>query len=57
MTRNHHELLYEIMSIHSRTKQNGTEVVFIWIPAHKEMMGNERVDTLVKQALKKLIID
>lgn len=46
-----------MMSIYSRIKQKGTEVVLIWIPAHKGIMGNERVDKLAKQALKKEIID
>lgn len=53
MTRNH-ELVYQMMSIYSRIKQKGTEVVLIGIPAHKGIMGNERVDKL---ALKKEILD
>lgn len=42
------------MIVQSRIKRQGNnKVVIIWIPAHICIMGNERLDKIVKQALKK----
>lgn len=54
---NHQDLLSEVMEVHSRVIRQATVVTFIWVPAHMGIMGNERVDKLAKQAVKKGNID
>ncbi len=42
------------MSIYSRLKNKGDEVIFMWVPAHMSIVGNEKVDKIAKMALKKV---
>ena len=47
------DLLYETMSVHTAIRQQGIEIVFLWVPAHVGILDNERVDKLAKQAVRK----
>ncbi len=53
MVKNHQELLYDVMSIYSRIKNKGDEVILMWVPAHMGIIGNEKVDKIAKKALQK----
>ncbi len=44
-----------LLSIYSRLKNKGDEVIFMWVPAHMSIVGNEKVDKIAKMALKKSI--
>lgn len=52
-TKNHQDLVYEILVTNSRFANQGKDVVFMWTPAHTGILGNERVDKLAKEAVKK----
>ena len=45
--------MYEILFTNSRLVYQGVTVVFMWVPAHAGIPGNERVDKLAKEAVKK----
>lgn len=47
------DLLFKIIALHSRVIKLGTEVTLLWVPAHIGNLGNERVDKLAKQAVRK----
>lgn len=46
------DLLYEIRWVHTRIRKQGATVIFIWVPAHAGIIGNERADKLARQAVK-----
>ncbi len=47
------DLLYEILTTYTRLKEKCDEIQLIWTPAHVDILGNERVDKLAKQTIKK----
>ena len=57
MSYSRQDLLYEIMSVHTAIRRQGIEIVFMWVPAHVGILGNERVGKLAKQAVRKESID
>ncbi len=46
------DLLYEILTTYTRLKDKCNEIQLIWTPA-VGILGNERVDELAKQTIKK----
>lgn len=42
------DLIGKMMSMHSRAVDRGTAIIFIWVPAHVGIRGNEKVDKLAK---------
>ncbi len=55
--RHHQDLLYEIMLNHSRVVSQGTEITFMWVPAHIGIPGNEKADRMAKEAVKRERVD
>lgn len=53
----HQDLLYTILTIYTRIREKSSKIQLIWIPAHIGIVGNERVDKLAKQAVKKESIE
>jgi len=53
ISNSHQDLLYSILIIYTRIREKGCEIQLIWIPAHIGIAGNERVDKLAKQAVKR----
>ncbi len=51
------DILNEVYQIILRLHNNGTNVSFVWVPAHVGVKGNEEVDLLAKQSLKFQTID
>ena len=49
----HQEILYEIQLKISSLTQQGREIVFMWVPAHLGIKGNEKADKTAKEAVKK----
>lgn len=47
------DILFKILELHSRIIQQGMMIGFMWIPAHVGLRGNEEVDELAKQAVKR----
>lgn len=56
LSTNHQELINKIIN-HSNIVTQGKEIVFIWIPVHIGISGNEKVDRLAKQATEKEEVD
>lgn len=50
-------LLYEILQIHARVRQMGIQIGCDLVPAHVVVEGNEEVDVLAKQALRREEVD
>ena len=46
------DLLYEVFQCLYRVKQMGEFVMFLWVPTHVEVEGNEEVDIIAKKTLK-----
>ncbi len=57
VTRNHQELLYEILFTNSRISKQGKNLTYMWVPAHVGIQGNEKVDRRAKEATKKEHVD
>ncbi len=53
MSNSRQDLLYEILATYTRVKEKCNEIQLIWTPAHIGILGNERVDKLSKQTIKK----
>jgi ribonuclease HI len=47
------DLLYEVLQCLYRVKQMGILVMFLWVPAHVGVEGNEKVEIIAKQTLKR----
>ena len=50
-------LLYEVLMSVTRCVSQGTEIKFMWVPAHVGVEGNEQADELAKRALTKEKVD
>lgn len=46
------DIIYEIFETLHRIKNMNIRVTFMWVPAHRGVVGNELVDTLAKESLK-----
>lgn len=57
ISNSHQDLLYSILIIYTRIREKCYEIQLTWIPAHIGIVGNERVDKLAKQAVKKESIE
>ena len=44
-------LYFDIINIHQELYDSGTEIVFLWVPGHNGILGNERADQEAKAAL------
>lgn len=51
------DLIFQIMQSGNNLVKAGVEIVFLWVPAHIGVRGNEMADKLAKDALKKESID
>lgn len=49
--------MYEVTIVHGRIRRQGTEVIFMWVPAHVGTVGSDRVDRIAKQTMKKEVMD
>lgn len=52
-SRSHLNLLYEVLFMNSRINRQGKNVIFMWVPAHLGIQGNEKADKVAKEAIKK----
>ena len=52
LSQSRQDLLYEVLQCLYRVKQMGIFVMFLWVPAHVGVEGNEEVDIIAKQELK-----
>ena len=46
-------MLYQVLQSYANIVKKGSQVKFLWVPAHVGIRGNERADELAKNALKK----
>ena len=44
-------LLAHILNIHQELSNGDTQIVFLWVPGHSDIYGNERADRFAKEAL------
>ena len=44
-------LHFDIVNLHQELYDSGTEIVFLWVPGHTGILGNERADQEAKAAL------
>ena len=50
-------MLYEILISITKCVERGSEIKFMWVPAHLGIEGNEQADELAKRALRKDRVD
>lgn len=51
------DLVYKVLTLHSKLMSEGREVVFVWVLSHSGIEGNEWADRLAKHALGKDCVD
>ena len=44
-------LLTHILNIHQELSNGDTQIIFLWVPGHSDIYGNERADRFAKEAL------
>lgn len=51
------DLMYEVLYALHRVERGGSDVGFLWVPAHVGIMGIEGADQVAKEALKRDTVD